>query len=37
MSYNKINIFDERLVAKEPYIPMYRGASSVAKMIAQPT
>lgn len=32
-----INIFDEKLVMKEPVIPIYRGASSAAKMIAQPT
>ncbi len=37
MSYKKINIFDDRLVMKEPFIPSYKGASNISKVIAKPT
>jgi hypothetical protein len=36
-NYKKINIFDERLVQKEPFVPSYRGASNISKIIEQPT
>ncbi len=33
----KINIFDERLIMKEQYIPSYTGASNISKIKATPS
>lgn len=36
-SFKKVNIFDDRLVMKEPFVPCYKGASNISKVVAQPT